>query len=106
MDFAQDALAALAEHNWPGNVRELENCIKRAVIMCEGPQISAADLGLAGGPLVEQSVNLRQARDAAEYKVVVMALARVDGNIVKAAELLGVSRPTVYDLMNHHGIRV
>jgi two-component system, NtrC family, response regulator len=106
IEFGQDALAAIEEHDWPGNVRELENCIKRAVIMSEGPQISAADLGLAGGPLVEEPVNLRLARDAAEYKVVVMALARADGNIVKAAELLGVSRPTVYDLMNYHGIKV
>jgi two-component system NtrC family response regulator len=53
----------------------------------------------------ESPVNLRQARDAAEYKVMVLALARSDGNIARAAELLGVSRPTVYDLMNYHGVR-
>ncbi|MFL6675166.1 MAG: PEP-CTERM-box response regulator transcription factor [Massilia sp.] len=105
MRFAEDALAAIEHYGWPGNVRELENSIKRAVIMAEGPQIHAADLGLPGLALPEQPVNLRRARDAAEYEVMVKALARADGNIARAAELLGVSRPTVYDLMNYHGIR-
>jgi two-component system NtrC family response regulator len=106
MGFAEDALSAIGDYAWPGNVRELENCIRRAVIMSEGPQIGVRDLGLPGGvPLTEPSVNLRQVRDAAEYKVMVMALARADGNIVKAAELLGVSRPTLYDLMNRHGVK-
>jgi two-component system NtrC family response regulator len=106
VSFSDEALQAIAEHDWPGNVRELENCIKRAVIMCEGTQLGAADLGLASVRPEEAPVNLRQARDAAEYKVMVVALARADGSIVKAAELLGVSRPTLYDLMHHHGIRV
>ena len=103
--FSDEALMAIEEHQWPGNVRELENCIKRAVIMTDGPQISAQDLGLYPALLVDPAVNLRQARDAAEYKVMVMALARANGCIVKAAELLGVSRPTLYDLMHHHGIK-
>jgi two-component system NtrC family response regulator len=105
LGFSADALAAIEHYPWPGNVRELENCIKRAVIMSEGPQILAADLGLPSVKQVDAAVNLRQARDAAEYKVMVMALARADGCIVKAAELLGVSRPTLYDLMHHHGIQ-
>jgi two-component system NtrC family response regulator len=106
MPFAGDALAAIETHRWPGNVRELENCIKRAVILSEGPQIGAADLGLGtSGGGAAAAVNLRQVRDAAEYKVMVMALARADGNIVKAADLLGVSRPTLYDLMHHHGVK-
>ncbi|MFZ3289744.1 MAG: PEP-CTERM-box response regulator transcription factor [Telluria sp.] len=104
MSFSEDALVAVEEYGWPGNVREMENCIKRAVIMSDGPQIGVADLGLAAAQ-AEAPLNLRQVRDAAEYKVMVMALARADGNIVKAAELLGVSRPTLYDLMNHHGIK-
>ena len=108
LHFSSDALQVIEAYDWPGNVREVENCIKRAVIMCDGPLITVDDLGLpehvqAAAP--DESINLRQARDAAEYKVMVRALARADGNIVKAAELLGVSRPTLYDLMNHHGIK-
>ncbi|GJJ03140.1 PEP-CTERM-box response regulator transcription factor [Duganella rhizosphaerae] len=105
LHFSPEALAAIEAYPWPGNVREMENCIRRAVIMADGPQITPLDLGLPDSAAAEASVNLRQARDAAEYKVMVQALARVDGNIVKAAELLGVSRPTLYDLMNHHGLK-
>ncbi|RJG27629.1 PEP-CTERM-box response regulator transcription factor [Massilia cavernae] len=105
MVFAPEALAAIEAYEWPGNVRELENCIKRAVIMSDGPHIGADDLGLPGVAHAAAPVNLRQVRDAAEYKVMVMALARSDGNIVKAADLLGVSRPTLYDLMHHHGVK-
>ncbi|NRR32321.1 PEP-CTERM-box response regulator transcription factor [Oxalobacteraceae bacterium] len=105
LSFSPDALASIEAYAWPGNVREMENCIKRAVILSDGPQIRADDLGLPETAPVEDKVNLRQAREAAEYRVMVMALARADGNIVKAAELLGVSRPTLYDLMNHHGIK-
>jgi two-component system NtrC family response regulator len=103
--FSDEAIQAIEAYRWPGNVREMENCIKRAVILCDGPMIGAADLGLAAATTDDMPVNLRQVRDAAEYKVMVMALARSDGNIVKAAELMGVSRPTLYDLMNHHGIK-
>ncbi|MYM97501.1 PEP-CTERM-box response regulator transcription factor [Duganella vulcania] len=105
LHFSPEALAAIEAYPWPGNVREMENCIRRAVIMADGPQITPPDLGLPDSAAVDPSVNLRQARDAAEYRVMVQALARVDGNIVKAAELLGVSRPTLYDLMNHHGLK-
>lgn len=106
LSFSADALKAIETYAWPGNVREMENCIKRAVIMTEGPQIGPGDLGLPEAVGVDdEMVNLRRAREAAEYKVMVKALARVDGNILKAAELLGVSRPTLYDLMSHHGIK-
>ncbi len=104
LSFSEEALAAIDAHPWPGNVREMENCIKRAVIMADGPQITAEDLGLATPP-EDAFINLRQARDEAEYKALVKSLARVDGNIVKAAELLGVSRPTIYDLMSRHGVK-
>jgi two-component system NtrC family response regulator len=104
LSFSEEALAAIEAHPWPGNVREMENCIKRAVIMADGPQITAEDLGLAT-PQEDEFINLRQARDEAEYKALVKSLARVDGNIVKAAELLGVSRPTIYDLMSRHGVK-
>ena len=103
--FFADALRAIETHPWPGNVREMENCIRRAVIMADGPQITAADLGLPDSGAVEESFNLRKIRDAAEYRVMIRALARADGSIVKAAGLLGVSRPTLYDLMNHHGLK-
>jgi len=105
LQFSTEALAAIEQHGWPGNVREMENCIKRAVIMSDGPQIGVDDLGLAPAAAMAEPLDLRRARDAAEYQVMVRALARVDGNILKAAELLGVSRPTLYDLMHHHGIK-
>lgn len=105
MAFSTDALAAIEAHGWPGNVREMENCIKRAVIMADGPHITAADLGLPPLAAQSESMDLREARSGAEYKVMVRALARTGGNIARAAELLGVSRPTLYDLMNHHGIK-
>lgn len=105
MNFSQEALAAIESYSWPGNVREMENFVRRAVIMTDGPQISAEDLGLPASPKTEESINLRQVREEAEYKAFVTALARVDGNMAKAAELLGVSRPTLYDLMNRHGLK-
>jgi two-component system, NtrC family, response regulator len=105
LHFSQEAVGVIEAYPWPGNVREMENCIKRAVIMADGPQIMAEDLGLSGAALPEEPLNLRQVRDEAEYAAIVKALARVDGNIVKAAELLGISRPTLYDLMGRHAIK-
>lgn len=105
LSFSQDALAAIEIHPWPGNVREMENCIKRAVIMADGPIITAEDLGLQTSSASAEPINLRQIRDKAESDALMKALARVNGNVVKAAELLGVSRPTIYDLMNRHGIK-
>ena len=108
LHFSAGALQLIESHGWPGNVREVENCIKRAVIMSDGPQIAADDLGLSASAQaapMDEAINLRQAREAAEYKAMVRALARADGNIARAADLLGVSRPTLYDLMSHHGIK-
>jgi two-component system NtrC family response regulator len=106
LHFAPDAIAAIEAYAWPGNVREMENCIKRAVIMADGNTIVADDLGLPDTAGEEEPLNLRQVRDEAEYKAIVKALARTDGNIVKASELLGISRPTMYDLMGRHGVKV
>lgn len=103
--FSAEALFAIENYPWPGNVREMENCIKRAVIMADGHLISWEDLGLSASPATEEPINLRQVREEADHKAVLRALARVDGNIAKAAELLGISRPTFYDLMNRHGIK-
>jgi two-component system NtrC family response regulator len=105
LHFSPEAIGVIESYRWPGNVREMENCIKRAVIMADGPQIAAEDLGIGGAQVQEEPINLRQVRDEAEYAAIVKALARVDGNIVKASELLGVSRPTLYDLMSRHGLK-
>jgi two-component system NtrC family response regulator len=101
-----DALAAIEAHAWSGNVRELENCVKRAVIMADGAALAPADLGLqAGGEAEREAPNLRQVREEAEKQAIVRVLGRVNGNVSKAAELLGVSRPTLYDLMERFGLR-
>ena len=103
--FTPDAIDAIESYPWPGNVREMENVIKRAVIMAESGQISALDLGLKADAVESQPLNLRQVRDEAERRAVVRALGRTNGNIVQAAELLGVSRPTLYDLLNRFGLK-
>ncbi|MCC6915771.1 PEP-CTERM-box response regulator transcription factor [Nitrosomonas sp.] len=105
LNFSQDALDAISNHSWPGNIRELENCIKRAVIMAEGSQITAEDLGLLPGEKIFEPATLREVRDQAEQEMLIKVLARVNGNIARAAELLGVTRPTLYDLMNRHGLK-
>ena len=109
MMLGEDAAKAIEAHAWPGNVRELASCIRRAVIMADGNQIGARDLGLKGGAAVDDSdtssFDLRLVREAAERRTILAALGRVNGNIVKAADLLGVSRPTLYDLMNRLGLK-
>ena len=106
--FTDEAMAAIERHDWPGNVRQLLNVVKRAAIMAEGNRVGRDDLGLpadAQAPAVEESFDLRTVRDTAERAALVRALAHANGNIVKAAELLGISRPTLYDLMNRLAIR-
>lgn len=103
--FTSDALSALEAHAWPGNVREMENLIKRAAIMAEGTQITASDLGLDAAHIDPQPFNLRQARENAERLAVSRALAHSDGSIAQAAELLGITRPTLYDLMAKIGMK-
>lgn len=105
LPFSSVALQAIDAYDWPGNVRELESSIRRAVVMADGAQIEAHDLGLPAPETEQPSLNLRAAREAAEYRVMVQALAKVEGNIVRAAELMGISRPTLYDLMGHHGLQ-
>jgi two-component system NtrC family response regulator len=104
MRFSEGALAAMERHAWPGNVRELINVVKRASIMAEGNRVTLEDIGLTERPpgtgAAQDDLDLRKIRESAERGAVVTALARADGNIVKASELLGVSRPTLYDLMN------
>ena len=105
MTLAPDALDAIEVHSWPGNVRELENVIKRAVIMADGPTIKAVDIGISAGDNATAVLNLRQVRDEAERKAVLSVLGRCNGNLSKAAELLGISRPTLYDLMHRFGLK-
>jgi two-component system NtrC family response regulator len=106
MTLRYDAVAAIEAHSWPGNVRELENCIRRAVIMADGNQITAADVGLGEGAEDDlAALNLRRVREDAEKRAVITVLSRVNGNIVKAAEILGVSRPTLYDIMHKFGLK-
>jgi two-component system NtrC family response regulator len=85
-------------------VRELENKIKGAVIMADGKQVTAADLGLENVELAPESLNLREVRQRAESKAIRVALMKSFGNISRAAEQLGVTRPTLYDLMNKYGL--
>ena len=104
--FGSDALAAIATHPWRGNVRELENRIKRAVVMADGVTISAADLELAPAEMPNGSLDLREARARAERGVVQMALAQTNGNLSRASKLLGISRPTLYGLLEGLGLEV
>ncbi len=107
LSLAENALHAIEAYRWPGNIRELENCLKRATIMADGSQITAEDLSLSvsGAEPIEASLDLRTVREEAERKAVIAALARSNNNVLKAAELLGVSRPTLYDLMHRLGLK-
>ena len=104
--FSADALAAIDAWHWPGNVRELENRVKRAVIMADGKLIGAADLDLTeieGED--EQALNLKTAREQADRKLIRHALARSQGNISSTARMLGISRPTLYDLLKQYDLQ-
>ena len=100
--FDQDAIRALNKHLWPGNVRELENCIRRAVIMAEGKRVTAKDLELNAGQ--STAVTLKEAREEVERKMLQLALKKHGGKIAPAAAELGLSRPTIYELMEKLGI--
>jgi two-component system, NtrC family, response regulator len=102
--FSDDAVRAIETYDWPGNVRELENKIKGAVIMADGKMVTALDLGLQGGHEESESLNLREVRQVAESKAIRVALTKSFGNISKAAEILGITRPTLYDLLNKYGL--
>lgn len=104
--FAPDALAAIDSWNWPGNVRELENRVKRAVIMADGKLISADDLDFGDDSAdCETMLNLKIAREQADRRMIRQALARSEGNISQTAKLLGISRPTLYDLLKQYDMQ-
>ncbi|HKX36327.1 MAG TPA: helix-turn-helix domain-containing protein, partial [Rhizorhapis sp.] len=101
--LAPDALAAIDAWAWPGNVRELENRMKRAVIMSEGKLVTAGDLDLDGmGEDEPDVINLKTVREMADRKAIRRAIARTQGNISGAAKMLGISRPTLYDLLKQY----
>jgi two-component system NtrC family response regulator len=103
--FAADALSAIDAWPWPGNVRELENRVKRAVIMADGKLVSADDLDMGSEDDEElRALNLRSAREQADRKVIRHALARNEGNISSTAKMLGISRPTLYDLIKQYDL--
>ncbi|MGV6806336.1 MAG: PEP-CTERM-box response regulator transcription factor [bacterium] len=103
--FEQEAMDAIENNSWPGNVRELESQVKRAVIMCDGGLISLDDLELSDLHQERVPLNLKQVRDDAELKAVRRALVAADDNVSKAAKLLGVTRPTLYSLLDKFGLK-
>ena len=103
--MATSALTAIDQWTWPGNVRELENRIKRAVIMAEGKFVTADDLDFAEDHEEDRLLNLKAAREASDRKAIKRAIARTEGNISSAAKLLGVSRPTLYDLLKQYDLQ-
>ena len=110
LSFSEEALGAIEGHEWPGNVRELLSAVKRAAIMAEGNRVGCEDMGLPspeGSPSEPDAatLDLRSVREKAERGAVVAALARANGNIVRASEILGVSRPTLYDLLHRLSIK-
>ncbi len=102
--FTHQAMSALVSHTWPGNVRELENRVKRAVIMAEGAKITPEDLEIGTPYEKYEGFNLKEARESLERGLVLQALSTTNSNITKAAENLGISRPTLYELMEKLGI--
>jgi two-component system, NtrC family, response regulator len=109
--YTPEAEQCISSYSWPGNVRELENKIQRAVLMVTGHQIESDDLGFAAQPPalpvipdVQEFGTLKDAREALEREMILSAIRTQGGNIAKAADILGVSRPTLYDLMKKHGI--
>jgi len=104
--FTKDALSAMESYSWPGNVRELQNRIKRAVIMTDGKQLSSMDLELDKTGSETMNFNLRDIREKVERQAILRALSHANGKVAPAAELLGVSRPTLYDLIKKLNITV
>jgi len=103
--FSSDAQNAIQNYRWPGNVRELENKIKGAIIMTEGKHVTAADLALTDADDTPPSLNLREVRRKAESEAIKRAVVHSSGNISKASKMLGITRPTLYDLLEKYGIK-
>jgi two-component system, NtrC family, response regulator len=104
LSFSSDALRSLKSHSWPGNVRELQNRIKRAVIMVDGKRVTASDLELTDGSEIVRATTLKEAREDVERELIEKALVKHSRKISSAATELGISRPTLYELMDKLGI--
>uniref|UniRef100_UPI0013D0A9E0 sigma 54-interacting transcriptional regulator n=1 Tax=Pseudomonas viridiflava TaxID=33069 RepID=UPI0013D0A9E0 len=105
-NFSQDALIAMGKHDWPGNVRELANRVRRGLVLAEGRQIEAADLGLLGEEDIVSSMGtLDDYKSRAERQALCDVLTRHSDNLSVAAKVLGISRPTFYRLLHKHQIR-
>ena len=105
LSFTEDAICAISQYNWPGNVREMINKVKRATIMADGKRVTASDLELQqGAELHESQLNLRQVREAAERQAIMQALQSCNFNMAQASRLLGVTRPTLYNLTDKYRI--
>ncbi|MDR0310312.1 MAG: PEP-CTERM-box response regulator transcription factor [Acidobacteriota bacterium] len=104
--FSKGAIDAICKYDWPGNIREMQNSVKRAIVLAAGNSIKAEDLGLnTANTLLHKSASLKDAREATEREMLSEALRKNNGNISKTAKSLGVSRPTLYDLMARHGLQ-
>ncbi len=105
LGYSREALLSLEQYHWPGNVRELENRIRRAVTLTDNPRIAPEDLDLEEPKDVQTGPSLKEAREAVEKRVIEQTLIKTGGNITKAAATLGVSRPTLHDLISRHNIK-
>ena len=102
--FTQNALVAIEQYDWPGNVRELENRVKRSVIMADGVQVSEHDLEMEVVDGNTEPFNLRQVRETAEHRALLRALNYSENNVSRTAEMLGITRPTLYNLLRKYSI--
>ncbi len=106
LDFSDTALAAMEQYEWPGNVRELQGRVKTAVALARGPKVEAKDLRLVATETGQRLKTLREARETAEREALVAALNEAGGKIAKAAEILAITRPTLYALLGKYGLKV
>jgi len=104
--FSNEAITAIEAYDWPGNVREMENKIKKAIVLTDTKTIQVSDLSLERNEPGQEYLNLREVRLEAERKAIIRALSITDNNVTAAAKQLGITRPTLYDLLKKHTIQI